>query len=260
MSLNNTLEKIGQILPSLQIQIGESDGWLSFSDIWQTDLLDDMLMRLGDRYQSQDKHFLALSLLNQYSWMPLAAGIGAYYLDQRMLDLHPDNLLWHFDDAGSVDGLRLRDSHFYALPTEPTHSENVITLADSDTLREQFHTDINAHMQVIVELLKKRCGIGKPALWGVIEDRISGMILFAARLAGQLETCEEDVHTWANVRKPSGKSKRQIIWINHNGDQHPFMRRSSCCLFYKLPEHNYCATCPLLSTEECETRLRASLG
>src|SRR5262245_30298801 len=116
MSLDSTLAKVGQLHPSLQIQVGEPEGWHSFDDIWKTSLVDELLGRLANRYQFQDKHFLALTLLNIYSWMPLAGGVGAYFLDKRMLDLHPRNLLWHFDTEGNADGLMLRGSQFYEMP------------------------------------------------------------------------------------------------------------------------------------------------
>jgi hypothetical protein len=108
--------------------------------------------------------------------------------------------------------------------------------------------------------MRTKCGIGKPALWGVIEDRIGSMILFAARLAGQTATCENDLQVWATVRQSVRRAQSRVIWIEHGGNQHAFMKRSACCLFYKLPEHDYCATCPLLSENERESRLRATLG
>ncbi|MBZ0316210.1 MAG: (2Fe-2S)-binding protein [Anaerolineae bacterium] len=55
------------------------------------------------------------------------------------------------------------------------------------------------------------------------------------------------------------RGKTGVIWIEHHGHPHPFLQRGACCLSYKVPEYGYCSTCPLLSQEEREQRLRQHL-
>ncbi|MBZ0316209.1 MAG: hypothetical protein K8L91_07320 [Anaerolineae bacterium] len=79
----------------------------------------ELLTRLRIRYQTGDKHFLAASLLNQYNWLLITAAIGSYYLDQRMPDITPDNLLWRFDDSGFVEKSDYVKAVFMPFPLMP---------------------------------------------------------------------------------------------------------------------------------------------
>lgn len=256
-----TFEKLRSIYSAIQVEVGVSDttGWLTFENLWQAPHHQELLARLRTRYQMSDKHFLAASLLNQYNWLPITAAIGSYYLDQRMPDITPENLLWQFDEQGFVERIGLREGRFYALPTDAEAEAAGCIMPTLSDLQDVFHLSLNAHMQIVVEALRASSGIGKRALWGMVADRIGGLVIYIAELMEREELCESEVQAWVGVEGSQLRGKTGVIWMEHHEHPHPFLQRSACCLSYKVPEYGYCSTCPLLSEEERKERLRQHL-
>ncbi len=56
------------------------------------------------------------------------------------------------------------------------------------------------------------------------------------------------------------KTKSGVLEVPYEGRCELFLKRASCCLSYKLPEHGYCTSCPLQSEAERIERFRAYLA
>lgn len=257
----STFEKIRSHADYIKISVGEPDteGWLTFDELWRSSHLNDLLGRLRTRYQTTDKHFLAASLLNQSNWMFLAAAVASYYLDQRVPDLSPQNLMWRFSEEGFIEAVALRENSFYALPTDPDAEFASRVVPTMNELRQLLRADVDAHMEIVTPVLKGSSGIGKKALWGMVADRIAGMVIYLTELTSQVQLCESEVQAWIGVEGSQLRGKTGVIWLEHHGDPHPFLQRGVCCLSYKVAEYGYCSTCPLIPEEAREQRLRQHL-
>lgn len=243
----STFESLRAIYPSILVQDGHPDeetGWLTFDEFWESKFIDRFLKRMSKLYKTDNKNFLAASLLNQYSWLFLSAGIGSFYLDQRMPSLSPQNLRWHFSEEGNHDKLAVIDPAFSDLSPKE--------------MRAKLQADLENHMDTAISILKEKGGPGKKAMWGMMGDRIGSLIVESTKITGETEGCGKEIRQWMDGSSMYGKT--DVIWVEHNGQNHPFMQRGVCCLTRKLPGANYCATCPLLKPKEQKKRLRDELA
>lgn len=246
--LTDTLAHLKTLIPSIDIRVGppQDSDWVSYADLWQSDgtVLAEMLGRLSAKYSLTHKHFLAASLLNHYSWIPITLGMASYYIDHTAPNLSPSNLLWRFNEEGIVTAIAVLDPQ-------------VTTLPDNDALRANLRVQFEQHMTEVVNTLWATNRIGKRALWSLLADRIAGLVLYV--LHDQPDLCDTEVEAWVGQTSSPFRGKTGIIWLDHQPHPHPFLKRGACCLSYHVPEYGYCSTCPILPDEERMARLQAHL-
>lgn len=86
-------------------------------------------------------------------------------------------------------------------------------------------------------------------------------MIYIANQPGQQALCSHEVEALVQVPGSPLKGKTGLMLVECNGRSEMFLQRGSCCQYYKVPpENSYCATCPLLSLEEREQRLRDSMS
>jgi ferric iron reductase protein FhuF len=254
-------ERLNTLNEYVSLQTGRPDGenWYSPEEFTQPDspALDEILGRIRGKTGCDDRHFLAASFAGGYVWQMAVVGVGCFLAAHRLPDLSADNLRMRFDDNGWNDRLSFIRERFYALSddSEATDS-NALVVDNNDMLRDLLRQQMENHMSRVIDALKAKTTMGKRGMWGIVADRMAGIVIHATEQLGQSETCEHEVEALIQVADSPLKGKTGVMRAEHNGHQEMYLKRGSCCQYYKVPGYGYCITCPLQSKEERERRMR----
>jgi hypothetical protein len=237
------------------------EDWFTSQDLLAPtgNLLDDLLTTILTTHQSTDKRFGAMSFVNGY-WLMTAVAFGSYYLAKRVPCLDHTNIAFHMNRVdGHIDEIAVLSERFYCLPEDPAATDpQAVVLPDDDALGRTLRESLEAHLTPVVNLLRTRSPIGTRALWAAAADNCAYVIIMATTLLQQAERCDDEITRLIQVMGSPLKGKSGALWVEHEGQCQPFLKRGSCCLSYTLPAgYGYCATCPLLKEAERVERLKA---
>jgi hypothetical protein len=262
--LLETIERIAGFNNHLQVRLGpqEGQGWVRAVEFLDphSPFLERAEARIGAQYETDDRKIRTGWTFAYYCWPIAVVGVAAYLAEQRVPDLAPASLALHLDDDGDIDGIALLSRRFAALPGDPAAEHaDVLVLPDQDALRGHLRAAVEAHLAPLVEIVRARGGWGQRALWATVADRLAyAAIWLSQALQRDSATCRQEVQ--ALVATPPLKGKTGVQEVQHNGQRQLFLQRGACCLAYTLPAHNYCAICPLLSSDERTRRLQAEIS
>lgn len=261
--LAQTLERVGELNEYLNVRLGapSGEGWVPASELAYEDSphLDPFLERVGAEHETEDRSVMASFFFGYYNWQVAAPAIISYLTESRVPDVSATNLALHVNEAGRVDDLAVLEEKFAALPDDPASKRPGATVVDDgDALRRYFLDRlIEGHLAPLVELLRTRTPLGRRALWAAVADRCASTVIWLTRQLGKEDLCPGEVE--ALVGEPPLEGKTGVMYVEHAGRTEMFLRRGSCCFYYKLARE-HCATCPLLPLEERERRLREHLA
>jgi Ferric iron reductase FhuF-like transporter/FhuF 2Fe-2S C-terminal domain len=226
-------------------------------------LLDELLDRIGEHYQTADLAVIGTYFLKRYARGAAAAALVCLATERRVPNMAPENIAFRFGPDGRVQEAALVDPVFAALPGDPDagHPDaNVVpdVAALRRWLRNRF---VCGHLAAIVPLLLQRTRRGPRALWGTVSDMCSGTFAQLAELEGTIEAIarlDRESHAFLTTGPPLIQP-RPLRPLAHCGALASGWQRVTCCLAYRLPNHGLCASCPCMDSDERERRLRAEL-
>lgn len=260
----STVERISTIKAYLDVQLGRpvDAGWTPTTDLLAavSPRREELLQRLHRRYKTTDRHFVAMTFFGGYLWHVVVAGSASYLVDGRVPEITPANVALRWDAEGWAGTLALLEGRFAALPDDPAAGHpDVTVVADRDALRAYFAERIvRDYAAPMIDTLSATSPLGKPALWGAVADRCAATMLWLGQKLGQAATCRDDAT--ALLEAVPYKGKGAVLTVEPGGRAEMFLKRCACCLAYRVDGHDYCLTCPLLSSEEQVRRLRDQMA
>jgi hypothetical protein len=157
----------------------------------------------------------------------------------------------------------LTEPAFAALPDDPDAAHpDAVVVADVTALRRWLRDRfVCGHLAGIVPLLRERTRRGPRALWATVSDTCSRALALLAEIEGTLEaagTLDRESHAFLTTGPPliDAPPLRPIL---HEGMLMSGWERVTCCLAYRLADHGLCTSCPCVTKEERERRIRAEL-
>ncbi|HYF66259.1 MAG TPA: ferric iron reductase [Herpetosiphonaceae bacterium] len=221
--------------------------------------LDAALEQIMAQYGVPDRKSAAAFLVGSYAWYVGAAAIGCYLADRRVPSLAPD--LVAVQVAGARVQVALLDSGFAALPDDPAAgAPGVEPAADAEALRGLLRSRIEEHMAALIEVVAAHTRLGQRAQWNLVADACAALFLHVGGHLGDTElACAEGLAVVKASGSPMRPSKTGYLTVTEGDRCQTFRMRGGCCLYYKTPKGENCATCPLIPQPEREARLRASL-
>lgn len=261
--LQDTLTRAASLSDYLKVSVGSPTGTVWFAATTFLDderVLDLLWSRASEAAKTTDRAYLKQSVFGSYIWMLGVCGIATYLLARRVPDLSAGNTVLHVDEAGWIDALALREPRFACLPDDPAaDSPHATIVPDMDGLRRFYlRAFLDENTAPVMEAMKARFKYGLGAMRETVADRIAGTLIWL------LKEHDGEARVRAEVEAFLGllpfKTKSGILEVPFEGRCEPFLKRASCCLSYRLPEHGYCTSCPLQSEEERITRFQAYLA
>lgn len=261
--LQETLRHAASLSDYLKVSIGTptGEGWFTPAACLEGEgMLETLWTRTAKETKTHDRGYLKQSVFGSYIWLLTVSGIGVYLLERRVPDLSAQNTVLHIDKAGWVDALALVIPRFACLPDDPAADDpHAVVVADVDALRRFYlHTLLTAHLEAFMSGMKSRYKYGLRAMQETLADRIVGTLIWLLKELGEKERIGGEVAAFSSLLP--FKSKSGVLEVPFEGRCEPFLKRASCCLSYRLPEHGYCTSCPLQSEDERTARFQAYLA
>ncbi len=239
-------------------RVGDGDEWLrasiDFDGATETipiatlaatpERLAHLIARQCRRWETSDRAVGASFLFGHVVWRVVAPALACYLAERRVPVLAPHTVALSFDDDGDAIAVALRTTALLALPgdTAAAHPD-VTVVADRPALRSALRAGIATTIAPLIPSLKPWARRSDRTQWGEVADCIAA----AAHLAGtRLDRDEAIVEAQALLEgTPPIHAACNFVEFAHAGRTERIHLRNTCCLAYRLPDHEYCSTCPL---------------
>ncbi|MGH2381205.1 MAG: IucA/IucC family C-terminal-domain containing protein [Candidatus Limnocylindria bacterium] len=264
-SLAATLARVSELDPYLSGGVGRcernSAGWITPGQLSAADgaAMERLLAAIGAHWRTSERRIQAAFLIGEYAWYVLAPVLGAYLAERRVPSLAHDNVA-AWIDPGEVPGrLALRTRRCTALPPDQlAGSRSVRVVADEAALREALHDEIVGHMAPVIAAIRARTPLGAKAQWLEVADRTASVLHYVGQLTGEeargIREAEALVHLPGS---PLNSPRSRFHSYEHLGAKRTVKLRGACCLSYRIDDHGYCMTCPLIDEPERTERVHA---
>jgi FhuF 2Fe-2S C-terminal domain len=202
------------------------------------------LERLADAYGERwgvagDRASQASFIVLDYSWYAFAPLVAALLAEGVLPSLRGASV-W-LDPATREGSLALS-------PAE------VPAPATVDDLRAEIET----HLAPIVDAIAERRWLSRRVAWWGAGDRVVGAIEHIGDAIGDRDAArkvaERLVH---HAGSPLDSPRHRFVEVAVAGHVRAVGLRASCCRFYRVPDVEYCFTCPILPEAERMPKLRA---
>lgn len=219
----------------------------------------DLLGRIAVRLRCEDRKVVAASFALRFGW---AAGtaFAPYLLHQCVPDMTLENLFLRFGESTLFEKVALRKARGWLLPVVATAPHPLITFARNDAeLVQGLRAMLLAQAEPVVSALHQWSNLPMNVLWGQVASSWGGQ--FCAIFAELGRHADALAHANAFFDAPGlpFSMRPHLYAIEHCGVTRVYQRRAACCLYYKLPEARFCASCPLLPEEDRLARNRVWL-
>lgn len=260
--LANSLNWLLTLHEGFQARTGPPPGedWIAVPALMQPDSphLDRLLALVGTTYATPDRQIWVSFFMNSYAWLVVAAGVGCYITSNRVPDLTPANLWLHFEANGRATGISFERGMFWALRDDPAAGHpDANTVQDRAALCDTLRRQLEAHMHLVIPVLRTKSSFGTRALWITAADRCARFlfwlhqqrpaVLGSDQLAREVE---------ALIRMPGSPFYNPLTGIrtlSECADNSLAFQRGACCLNYKRPGGQYCASCPVTRPRDHST-------
>ncbi len=235
---------------SARFGVPDEPGWTLAADLFAPELLDELMVRVGRGYGTDDRPVIGTMLLRSYLWRILAPTVAAFLAERRLPDLHAGNVALRYDERGALD-LAFAGSRLAALPDDPAagHPDVVVVPTEDALLARMRDALAESHLSVLIPALRDlRVRRGRRTLWLVAVDVISEAFMLVGReLDREIESRAFAERLLGGPLPLSGPTN---YLIPKPGEAPETTRtRNICCLYYKLG-NGACATCPRLADDE----------
>jgi FhuF 2Fe-2S C-terminal domain len=267
-------DRLRTLHPNWYVEWGRRDGngWIPGEALIDpsTGGLGDLLQRIGMRMRTEDRKIIAASFVLRFGWSAGVA-IAPYLLERCVPDIGLSNVSMKFSEGTLFEKVSLHEPSGVIIARQAETEHHLLDFcngcdgcspkftADGSTedLRELNHAlpevlraALVNQARPVVEALHDWSRFSKRALWGQITSSWgSQFISILAHLNRRIESLE---HVCAFFGAPDFVvgARPTYYLVTHLNQTHVYHRRATCCLYFKLPIGNYCASCPLVSQEE----------
>lgn len=227
--------RLRELNPRWVVEIGVPTGerWLAGRTLTEPESgpLADLLAAIGARLQTQNRKVIAASFALRFGWSS-AAAIAPWLVSGCVPDVSLDNVSLRFTDGALFEQVAVHD---------PRVAET--------GLRAQ----LIAQATPVVDALQRWSHFPRNAIWGQIASSWGAQFEPVLTALGR----EREVLPVARAFFDNDRYAPRMYEVQHCGTTHVYHMRSTCCLYYKAPEGNYCASCPLISEDERLARNKA---
>lgn len=253
-SLADSLEWLSALHERFEVRAGQPSraDWIAASDLMHpaSERLDQLLEVVGTMYATPDRQIRVSFFMNSYAWLLASASLGCYVVSGRVPDLAPSNLWVRFEATGRATGISFTNGKYWALPDDiAAEHPDAIVVRDKAELRAILRRQIEAHMRVLIPVLRTKSSFGTRGLWVTVADRCAGFLFWLHQHhPNMLERKQLLREVEGLIRVPESPFNNPLTSIQRLSDStedNLALQRGACCLNYKRPDGKYCASCPL---------------
>lgn len=267
-------EHLRALQPNWYVEWGkrEGDGWIPGDAL--TDpargRFRELLERIGARMRTSDRKIIAASFVLRFGWSSGVA-IAPYLLGRCVPDISLENISLKFSESTLFEKVSLHEPHGIIIARKAATEHHLLdhctgcdtcspkslatdppiqTLELNQELPEALRAALVDQASPVINSLYDWSRFSKRALWGQITSSWGGQFTsIFAHLDRRVEALDH-VRAFFDAPNFVVGARPTYYLVSHLGATHVYHRRATCCLYYKLPNANYCASCPLISQED----------
>jgi ferric iron reductase protein FhuF len=240
--------------PNWHVEIGEprGKGWIRGTDL-RTAVrgpFTALLAHAGERLQTADRRTIAASFVMCYSW---SCGIAiAPYLFRRCVPkISLDNVSFKFHENTFFQKAALHRPEGVMLQQDGSAPHPFIQwLSSPRELMDRLRDGLMQQAEPIVEALYNWSHFSMRGLWGLVTSSWGAQFFnIFGEIDGQ-ESGLQHVRQFFQGNDIVAQMQPDFYPVTFRNVTHIYHRRASCCRFYKIPQGQLCASCPIVSQEE----------
>lgn len=237
---------------NVSIERPQGPGWISGEEMKDAHNgpFNELLIRIGERSQSDDKLNIAASFALRYGWAS-AMAIAPFMRFQCVPDIRLSNVSFKFGARTFYERTAMYVPRGVVVEgdSRATHP-SVTTVANQRELLSRLRDALTAQSMPVVDALHRWSGFAPRGTWGILTSSwASQFTSFAPNPHDQRDLAPllDDFFAGDDLVAEMRPTMRAVT---HRGETHLYQRRASCCRFYLLPSGSLCASCPLVDDEE----------
>jgi ferric iron reductase protein FhuF len=240
--------------PNWYVEFGSrcGDGWIPGDALRRPDIppFDDLLTRIGHRLMATDRKVIAASFALRFGWSAGAA-VAPYLLKQCVPEVALDNVSLRFSTQTFFEKLSLHDSDAIVLDESRDH---IAEAGPGPALAAALRTTLVRQAEPVVSALHQWSRFSARAIWGQIASSWGAQFTSVLGHLGQHVEALEQARIFFDAPGFIKGMSPKFYAVTHRDLTRIYHRRASCCLYFRLPTGNYCASCPLIPQAESVRR------
>jgi ferric iron reductase protein FhuF len=240
--------------PNWHVEIGEprGKGWIVGTDL-RTAVhgpFTALLAHAGERLQTSDHRTIAASFVMCYSWS-CGIAIAPYLFHQCVPKISLDNVSFKFHENTFFQKAALHRPEGVMLQQDGLAPHPFIQwLSSPRELMDRLRDGLMQQAEPIVEALYNWSHFSIRGLWGLVTSSWGAQFFnIFGEIDGQ-ESGLQHVRQFFQGNDIVAQMQPDFYPVTFRNVTHIYHRRASCCRFYKIPQGQLCASCPIVSQEE----------
>jgi len=240
--------------PNWQVDIGRpcGVGWIAGTDL-RTAVqgpFNALLAHTGKRLHTSDRRTIAACFVMCYSWSSGIA-IAPYLLRRCVPKISLDNVSFKFHDDTFFQKAAVHQPEGVML-----HQDGMVPHPSMQWLRspkavlDRLRDGLIEQAEPVVEALYNWSHFSIRGIWGLITSSWGAQFI---NISGGLEGQEPGLayaRDFFEGRDVVAQMQPDFYPVTYRHVTHIYHRRASCCRFYKMPQGELCASCPIVPQEE----------
>jgi len=216
-----------------------AESWIGRDELYMPDSapLSDLIARFTAKGFAPNKRAASASLLLRIGW---AGGLQiASYLVCRRVPYLRDYAL-RFGAHTGLNGLFVKEARFVEQGLD----------TDASALREHLLQSLVDVAEPIVAAQHAWSHFSRHALWAMVTSSWAGQFAAVARQMGSSELGIREARETFALSPEIARAAPELYDVRFEDLACTCQKRSACCLYFKSPGRNFCASCPILPKEE----------
>jgi hypothetical protein len=240
--------------PNWRVEIGvpHGPGWIRGADLRTVanGPFPALLARAGERLGTADRRTIAASFVMCYSWSSGIA-IAPYVLRQCVPNIALDNVSFKFHDNCFFQMAALHRPEGVMLKQDGVASHPSIQwLSNPKELMASLREALMRQAEPVLKALYNWSHFSMRGMWGLVTSSWGGQFFNILGELGGQEQGLRHVRQFFQGDDIVAQMQPDFYPVTFRHLTHIYHRRASCCRFYKIPQGQLCASCPIVSHEE----------
>lgn len=247
--LRDTFTRVSALSPHLTVDLGWQEAQIPAAELFidPSPVFERMVGRIRGRYQTNDGALLASFFMNAYTWPLVSAGMSCVVIESRLPDLHVEHVAFRLREDSKITSIAFRPSHWYCLGKDPqAHHPRARPLEKTRELQAVFRSQLEKHLETVIDYVRERLPWGKRALWLTAADRCGEALMWLSKHTPSTVLASQDVPLLYKelFSHPASPLKNDLTSLQFDRGG-LILERGACCLAYRLPDKSYCQSCPI---------------
>jgi hypothetical protein len=236
------------------VEIGKPSGtgWIAGTDL-RTAMqgpFHTLLSAIGEGLHTSDRLTIVASFALRYGWASGIA-IAPYLFYQCVPKISLDNVSFKFHANTLFERAALHQPEGVMLQQDGLRQHSSIqVLSDTKALLSSLRDNLVQQAEPIVEALYHWSHFSIRGTWGLITSSWGSQFTTISREIDGPERVLPHVRQLFEGDDVVSQMQPHFYPVTYQNATHVYHRRSSCCRFYKIPQGQLCASCPVVSQEE----------